>query len=405
MRLASFMPCRSKVLLRCSSTYGARADEHGNDCACQRTTMHISTLGISTRPALPRGRVPSNVCQVDATHKTLSLPPQLTNIENSEGGRQLADILDAAFQDFMDDVRRATDDGAGGDWSFEAVFEKGSGVQAPGAWGSISSGAGAGGAQLHGCIETLRNSLCSKLAAVLFRYPLFVRGGPTESESPSKSGNRRTQGNSVKLDMGGLMCASEFPALLQALSKTQMLSQLVLERVHVYADVLGLRMTEGRADRAQHKHESLDVFDAHVQRRLEAEAQLMAEIEGSGHICGFLFVQEQERATGSGAGSADAAKWSLKWCELSGMDLKMYVFDSPGSKADGAGSAQESAHGTLTLGHSTTMVQTMPPARRDPTAVRHPPASNPPHLHLISVPADLLTGTRRRIMWAGLLAF
>ena len=327
-------------------------------------------LGI-TRPALPRGRVPSNVCQVDATHKTLSLPPQQTAIENSEGGRQLVDILDSAFQDFTDDVRKATDDSAGGDWSFEAVFEKGSGVQAPGAWGSSSSGASGGGAQLHGCIETLRNSMCSKLAAVLFRYPLFVRAGAGESDNHNQGGTRGQHGNStVKLDMGGFMCASEFPALLQDLSKTQMLSQLVLARVHVYADVLGLKITDGYADKAGRGEEAndfFDIFDTHVQRRLEGEAQLITDIERAGHICGFLFVQEPA-GSGSGGGGGDA-RWNLKWCELSGMDLKMYVFDSPGGGAARDGSTQESSHGTLTLRHSATMVRTMPPARRDPTAV------------------------------------
>jgi len=170
------------------------------------------------------------------------------------------------------------------------------------------------------------------------------------------------------LDMGGFMCASEFPALLQDLSKTQMLSQLVLARVHVYADVLGLKITDGYADKAgrgEEANDSFDIFDTHVQRRLEGEAQLMTDIERSGHICGFLFVQE---SAGSGGGGGDA-RWSLKWCELSGMDLKMYVFDSPGGGAERDGSTQESSHGTLTLGHSITMVRTMPPARRDPTAV------------------------------------
>jgi len=46
-------------------------------------------IGI-TRPALPRGRVPSNVCQVDVTHKTLSLPPEQTAVENSDGGLQVS---------------------------------------------------------------------------------------------------------------------------------------------------------------------------------------------------------------------------------------------------------------------------------------------------------------------------
>jgi hypothetical protein len=43
-------------------------------------------LGI-TRPALPRGRVPTEtVCQVDATHKTISLPPKVAGVEDSEAG-------------------------------------------------------------------------------------------------------------------------------------------------------------------------------------------------------------------------------------------------------------------------------------------------------------------------------
>ena len=40
------------------------------------------------------------------------------------------------------------------DASFESLFEKSRGVQAPGAWGSSSAGGLA--APLHGCIETLR---------------------------------------------------------------------------------------------------------------------------------------------------------------------------------------------------------------------------------------------------------
>jgi len=51
----------------------------------------------------------------------------------------------------------------------------------------------------------------------------------------------------------------------------------------------------------------------------------------------------------------------------------MYVFNSPTGPAPALvgldKAADESSHGTLTLGHLRTMVHTLPPARRDPTAL------------------------------------
>ena len=46
-------------------------------------------------------------------------------------------------------------------------------------------------------------------------------------------------------------------------------------------------------------------------------------------ICGLLLVQEpvQRRRGGGDAGEEGegGSRWNLKWCELSGMELKMYV--------------------------------------------------------------------------------
>jgi hypothetical protein len=68
-------------------------------------------LGI-TRPGLPRGRVPTeNVCQVDATHKTISLPPKVAAVEDSEAGRCLAQLISETFTVFEADVRKCVADG------------------------------------------------------------------------------------------------------------------------------------------------------------------------------------------------------------------------------------------------------------------------------------------------------
>ena len=183
--------------------------------------------------------------------------------------------------------------------NFEVLFEGQRKTGAPGAWGS-SSADSTGGA-LHGCVDGLRNSLCSKFASVLFRYPLFVTvsGGVSSKRGALEDDQRwqdggATQDACVQLDVGALMCASDCPALLLALSKTQMISHLVLSRIHLYASTLGLPLNRGRLGKGHRdgeEGEAFDVFDAHVQRRLESEAQLVGDIERSGHICGFLFVQ------------------------------------------------------------------------------------------------------------------
>jgi hypothetical protein len=262
-------------------------------------------LGI-TRPALPRGRVPTeNVCQVDATHKTISLPPKVAAVEDSEAGRCLAQLIGEAFTVFEADVRKCVADfgghgrgAAAASENFETLFEGQRKTGAPGAWGS-SSADSAGGA-LHGCVDGLRNGLCSKFASVLFCYPLFVNvSGGVSSKRGALEDQRwhdggATQDACVQLDVGALMCASDCPALLLAMSKTQMISHLVLSRIHLYASTLGLPLNRGRLGKGHRdgeEEEAFDVFDAHVQRRLESEAQLVGDIERSGHICGFLFVQ------------------------------------------------------------------------------------------------------------------
>ena len=61
--------------------------------------------------------------------------------------------------------------------------------------------------------------------------------------------------------------------------------------------------------------------------------------------------------------SIRSRRWNLKWCELSGMELKMYVFNSPtgpapalvGLDVDNAAD-DESRHGSLTLGQLRTVV-------------------------------------------------
>jgi len=214
-------------------------------------------------------------------------------VEDSEAGRSLAQLLGEAFADFEADVRRTVveaglqgegTEAAGANTSFETLFAAQKALSAPGAWGSSSAG-GAGGALL-GCVDGLRNSLCSKIASVLFRYPLYVHvsGGAAPSAKRASLDNQRWQGGGatkgacVQLDVGGLMCASDSPALLQALSKTQMLSHLVLSRITLYAPTLGLALSRARFGKGTRgdgeEEEAFDVFDAHVQRRLEAEAQV-----------------------------------------------------------------------------------------------------------------------------------
>ena len=321
-------------------------------------------LGI-TRPALPRGRVPPNVCQVDATHKSLSVPPQMTAVENSEAGRQLMDILGAAFAEFAADVRRTR---GGGEYETQMVLS--AGVQAPGAWGNSSAGDAA--AQLHGSVEALRNSLCSRLSAVIFRYPLFVQGSGGAVQA-GKAGGRRSSSAAaaarcVKLDLGGLMCASECPHLLAALGKTQILRHLVSTSLPQFASLLGAA-GEGVAGERCGEEVELDLFGELVMQRLQAESQVVADIQRSGHICGFLFVKDPVKASGEGAEDDDALRWSLKWCELSGLDLKMYVFNSPDRSDSGQQGEEASGHMTLTLRHLRTLVRTLPPVRRDPTAL------------------------------------
>ena len=113
----------------------------------------------------------------------------------------------------------------------------------------------------------------------------------------------------------------------------------------------------------------LDLFGELVMQRLQAESQVVADIQRSGHICGFLFVKDPVKASGEGAEDDDALRWSLKWCELSGLDLKMYVFNSPDRSAPGQQGEEASGHMTLTLRHLRTLVRTLPPVRRDPTAL------------------------------------
>jgi hypothetical protein len=220
------------------------------------------------------------VCHVDASLKTLSLPPHLVAIEQSEAARQLSSIFSAAFAEFATEVGEllgglatAARDADAGDGKFARQTDAGGLcvlLEAAGGGGEGGGGGGAhaaapgGGASatrrsyaaadnaapLEACVSKLRHDLCARLAAVLFRYPLFVhvqrvpalhtgysRGSQYASRRSSSSSAHSQQGAEVQgliLDLGGLIGCSESGDLVQALARTHMLGRLVASRLQVY---------------------------------------------------------------------------------------------------------------------------------------------------------------------------
>ena len=216
------------------------------------------------------------VCHVDASLRTLSLPPHLVVIEQSEAARQLSSIFSAAFADFATEVGEvlgglaaAARDADAGDGKFARQADAGAlcvllEAAAGGGGGGAHATAAGGGASatrrsysaadnaapLEACVSKLRHDLCARLAAVLYRYPLFVhvqrapaqhtgysRGSQYASRRSSSSSANSQQGAEAQgliLDLGGLICCSESGDLVQALGRTQMLGRLVASRLQVY---------------------------------------------------------------------------------------------------------------------------------------------------------------------------
>jgi hypothetical protein len=141
----------------------------------------------------------------------------------------------------------------------------------------------------------------------------------------------------------------------------------VASRLQQYSQILGLQRVTRRPGALEETVP--DVFDGHVLRRLEAEAHLLKLLESAGHVCGFLFVQEPYILEGGARlkpnardvreGEGGAGKWNLKWCELQGMDLKMFVFNR--ERNERLEAEDEAVHGTFALRPLCTLVRTLLP--------------------------------------------
>ena len=76
----------------------------------------------------------------------------------------------------------------------------------------------------------------------------------------------------VRLDLGGLMCASDHPHVLLALSKSHALGRLIMSRIHQLPDFLvGGHQSAGGV-------KARDIFGAQVLQRLLAEAHLVVHV-------------------------------------------------------------------------------------------------------------------------------
>ncbi|EKX51040.1 hypothetical protein GUITHDRAFT_102963 [Guillardia theta CCMP2712] len=295
-------------------------------------------LGV-TRPALPRGRVPSNVSVLDTTHKTLSIPPALSALERSSAGVALARAMDERLLAFEERVLHVLQGHAACDpakTTNDEIWAEA--ITAPGTWKSLNENHVS---PLQTCVDVLRNNLLFDLVSLVFRFPLFVQNAVDDDavmEIRQKKLLPPSGTNVVHVDTAGLVGASEEPEILEVLCRTRMFNLLVAKRMPYWEAAFGLR-TRGKGAR---KARAGDLVETYMRARLEAEAHEIANLETI-QMCGFLFVQEDRRqqAGTSVQGERSLTRsershesgWQLKWCELDGLSLKMLVFQSPAGPA------------------------------------------------------------------------
>ena len=216
------------------------------------------------------------VCHVDASLRTLSLPPHLVVIEQSEAARQLSSIFSAAFADFATEVGEvlgglaaAARDADAGDRKFARQADAGAlcvllEAAAGGGGGGAHAAVARGGASvtrwrysaadnvvpLETCVSKIRHDLCARgwmwcSSVTRFlctcnapaQHTGYSRGSQYASRHSNSSSAISHQGaeeQGLILDLGGLICCSESGDLVQVLGRTQMLGRLVAWRLQVY---------------------------------------------------------------------------------------------------------------------------------------------------------------------------
>mmetsp|Transcript_49019 Transcript_49019/g.76465 ORF Transcript_49019/g.76465 Transcript_49019/m.76465 type:complete len:440 (-) Transcript_49019:172-1491(-) len=327
----------------------------------------------TTRDALPRGRVPQNVAILDTNHSSLSLPPDLSAVETSDASQPLQVMLDARLQDFQGQVERVLtrdSDPPGYKKSRAELWKQR--VHAPGSLTNPTSGTIT---SMHGAVEALRNGIVSDFADLLFLFPLYVHDYPGAHKSAgrfvssleTRAGSRKEGMNggmvqsarhrtALSLELRGFVRSSEYMELMNRLARTQMFAQMVSARIGQSLPSLSHEFVSG-------VHPERDIFDNHIQRKLELEAEAAVK-RTKGDVCGFLFIKE---TVSNGRAKAPSTKWVLKWCELSGLEFKKYLFHNPAGPAavDGIGDTDDSV--TLVAPRQT-VVKPLISNRRDPTA-------------------------------------